>query len=220
MQTPRAIVLLSYLFACALFTSNVQAGPLTYNVSANGADNPSGVFIGLSGQWNSGDLALPSGTTFGSTPLQIDINLSQNLTLNNPSGFELDGWGLAGLSPEIAPGGNGGYVQIELLEGTTVVVPLFSSLNDPLVNPFGFPISEYTTPSGALLPANAVFNRVEVLIGDANQESATDFEVSLNAEPAAVADTCNTLPLLFLGCVVVLGLGYRGTPAPCRQVSR
>src|SRR5271165_998267 len=138
MQTSRAFVLFGLVSSCALLSFSVQAGPLTYTVSANAADNAPGAFTGLTGQWNSGDLALPRGTTIGSTPLEIDISLSENLTLNNSSGFEIDGWGLAGFSPAVAPGGDAGDVQMELLEGTTVVVPTFGSFNDPFSNIFSF----------------------------------------------------------------------------------
>ncbi|HTA28950.1 MAG TPA: hypothetical protein VK731_00620 [Candidatus Cybelea sp.] len=217
MQKPRAFVLFGSLILSVSLSLDVQAGPLKYTVSADASANAPGVFIGLSGQWNSGDLALPSGTTIGSTPLEIDITLSQNLTLNDAGGFELDGWGLAGFDPGVASGADAGDVRFELLEGTTVVTPKFGS---DFGNPFSFPLTEYTTASGAILPVKAVFNAIDVFITDANQESVTDFEVSLNTTAApAVPDTSNTM-LLLLGCGALFGLGRYRALGLCRQASR
>jgi hypothetical protein len=224
MQTPKAFVLLSSLFACALFTANVQAGPLTYNVSANGADNPAGMFSGLSGQWNSGDLKLPSGTTIGSTPLQIDINLSQNLTLNNtlfPDGVEFYGLGVAGLSPTVTPGAEVAAVQIELFESGSPVAGAFGTT---LSNPFSTAIAnETSTGLVAELPVSGVFNSVEIFITDSGAtapQTISDFGISLGANSVGVPDSGNTLLLFFLGCGVVLGLARGRMPALCRQASR
>jgi hypothetical protein len=154
----------------------------------------------------------------GTTPLEIDVNLSENLTLNNtttPGGLEFYGFGVAGLSPAIQPGGDAGQVMMELFEGATPVSPMFGF---DFTSPFSSPISAYGTGSGAILPANAVFDEVKVFVSDSlsnPQETVTDVEISL--QTSAVPDAGNTLPLIFLGCGATLGLGYRRGTVFLRQ---
>jgi hypothetical protein len=199
----------------SLLCLNAQALPLSFNVSAD--SNPAGVFSFLSQPaWSSGDIALPNGTIIGSTPLEIDLTLSHNLTLDNaPGGTENFGWGLFFSSP-IPNGADYGTVMMELLENGVVITPQFGF---DLVNNTGFDEIGVGTGTGTTLPVNLVFNGVNVFVSNSNPNGAgvSDVEVGLPVVQG-VPDTSNTLPLLSLGLVAMFGFGYRKVNAVRSQV--
>jgi hypothetical protein len=216
MHTPRAFATISAFFSCALICFKTQAGPLTYSVS--GDSNPAGVF-GIYPQtyWNSGDIALPSGTIIGSTPLQIDLTLSHNVTLNNAaSGTETLNFGMWFGSTQLPAGVDAGSVEVELLEGSTVLT------SSPLgfdAGTFPFPLLGYDTQRSFSLPQNLVFNGVDIFLTDSapNGIAPTDIEIGLPSVQG-VPDGSNTLLLLFLVCGIVVGLSSGRVPAFCRRV--
>ncbi len=221
MQTPRAFVLLISLSACALLCFKAQAGPLTYSVS--GDSNPAGVFsVYPQTYWNSGDIALPAGTIIGSTPLQIDLTLSHNVTLNNAaSGLETLSFAMWFGSTQLPAGVDAGNVEVELLEGSTVLD------TSPTSSPFGFDVGTfpvsllgYDAQRGFPLPKNLVFNGVDLFLTDSapNGIAPTDIEVGLPSVQG-VPDGSNTLLLLFLACGIMVGLNPRRAPIFCRRIS-
>jgi hypothetical protein len=201
MNSCKSFVIVGSLLTSALLSLNVQA-QLSYNVSAG--SNPTGVFSYLvQPPWTSGDISLPGGTTIGTTPLQIDLTLSGNVTLDNPTGIEDYGWALNYDSP-IAPGADFGTVDMELLENGTVITPLFGF---DLTQPFPIPEANIGTGEGATLPVNAVFNGVDIFVSNPGNPGVVlnDIEVGLPSVP----DTSSTMLLLSLGVVAMSGFGHR-----------
>jgi hypothetical protein len=212
MKLSKDRVVFGSLLSCALLSINVQAVPLTYNVSAG--SNPAGVFSFLTQTaWSSGDISLPVGTIIGSTPLEIDLTLSGNVTLNDaPDGTAVFSYGLFyGFSTPLPAGVDAGTVEIELLENGVVLD------TSPTSSPFGFTVGTFPVPEAGFgtgfpftLPNNLVFNGVDIFVSDSapNGVAVTDIDVGLPIIQG-VPDISNTLPLLFLGCAALLGFGYR-----------
>jgi uncharacterized protein YdaL len=217
-KTSKSIAL-SSLLACALLSSSVQA-QIPYSVS--GGSNPAGVFNFLTPSfWNSGDLVLPANTIIDSTPLELDLTLSHNVTLNNgPSGVQNFSFGLWFGSTLLPANTDGGTVMVELLENGTVLNTA------PTTSPFGFDVGTFSVPEIGYgtgeyftLPNNLTFNGVDVFVSDSapNGVSATDVIVGFPiTQSQGVPDGSNTLALFSLGSVALLGLGYRKT-ALCGQ---
>jgi hypothetical protein len=224
MKIPKNFVVFGSILSCALLSFNVQAGPLTYSVS--GGSNPAGVFGFLTPSfWNSGDLVLPANTIIDSAPLEVDLTLSQNVTLNNgPSGLQNFSFGMWFGTTPLPAGVDGGTVTVELLENGTVLNTA------PTSSPFGFDVGTwavdiigYGTGESFTLPNNLVFNGIDVFVTDSapNGVSVTDLIVGFPIVQAqGVPDNANTLSLLFLGCAAMVGFGYRRVPALCGRVSK
>src|ERR1700722_1296617 len=136
---------------------------LSLNAMAQISNNVSGdtdptLFNG-DGGWSASDIQLPGGTTIGSTPLELDLTLSHDVTLTD-IGFGYNyGFGMGGLDPAIQPGGDAFNFAIELLENGTLITPTFATdFANPFTfgfdetNPFGFAVSDLgvTTSTTAL----------------------------------------------------------------------
>ena len=223
MQMPKNLVVLGSVLSCALLSVSVQA-QLPYNVS--GGSNPAGVFSFLTPSfWNSGDLVLPANTIIDSTPLELDLTLSHNVTLNNaPSGVQNFSFGMWFGTTLLPAGVDGGTVNVELLENGTVLNTA------PTASPFGFDVGAFGSPEVGYgtgeyftLPNNLTFNGVDVFVTDSapNGVSVTDLIVGFPiAQAQGVPDSANTLSLLFLGCIAMVGFGSRRAPALCGRVSK
>jgi hypothetical protein len=146
MNCPKPLIVVASVLSCALLSSSAQA-QLSYNVSAD--SNPAGVFSALGGSpilWDSGDISLPSGTMIGTTPLEIDLTLSHNVTLDNaPSGVENLSYGLwFGYNNLLPAGTDAGTVKVELLENGVVLD------TSPTSSPFGFGVGTFTSDEAGL----------------------------------------------------------------------
>jgi hypothetical protein len=209
MNSSKNFVLVGSLLACALLSLNARAFTLTETVSSGA--NPQGIFTYTPlSTWNSGDISLPDGGVRlrSHSTLQLDIDLTGTVTLDNPDGTVDYGW-MENFYPDANPSGEPnsdlGSVFIELLYNGT---PVTSEFGYNQINGFDYPVGNYGTGSSTVLPVALEFNQVDVFISTSNcRETLTDFEVGFG-EPA-VPDTSNTLLLLFLGVVGMLGVGHR-----------
>src|SRR5665213_877718 len=186
------------ILAGAFFALNASA-QLTVNVSADPGNN-TGVFSSFDPQnfWTSGDIALPADTTIGTSPYEITLNLSHDLTLDDSGHyswfFNYDN------STPIAENSDKGSLFFVLLENGSPVTSQTGFDAGP--NTFGFPITQFATGNTDLTPA-LTFNEVQIFVSNQNPETLDDVQITLDVpEP-------NTLALLSVGLVTMLALGYR-----------
>lgn len=199
------------LFAGVLLVSNAQ--PVVETFAVTPTYNPNSFGPGTPG-WESGDIPLGDGTAIGSTPLELQLNLSQDITLTSLGlGYNYH-FGMGGFAPEIAPAGDAFNFTIELLENGILITPTFGF---DQTNPFSFAISNLgvSTSTGALADS-LTFNQIYIQVTNSNAggEAVTDFSVNLGVSglvvpPPGVPDTCNTLALLSSGFLATLGFGWR-----------
>lgn len=197
--------LIKHLFAScsiiSLFATNFQSqAALTYNVSA-GAGNDIGVFSGFaSSYWTSGDIVLPTGTTIEATPLEIDLNLSHDVTLDTSGHYS---WFLNYATP-IAPNDNLGILYMVLSHNG---VPVTSQIGfDAGANSFGAPnapfsVSQFGTGGYDDQLKNLVFNGVVIYVSnsDPNTENLANVRISLDAVPEPNTIVAGALMLLPFG---------------------
>ena len=208
------------LFAGVLLVSNAQAVQ-TFNVTPT--YNPDLYGAGMPG-WESGDIPLDLGTTIGGTALELQLTLSQDITLASLGTGYNYGFGMGGLDPEIATDGDAFNFAIELLENGTLITPDFAydfahpwTFGFDETNPFSFPVNNlWTGSSTTALAGSLTFNQIYIQVTNSNDggEAVTDFAVNLGVNglivpPPGVPDTCNTLALLSSGFLATLGFGWR-----------
>jgi hypothetical protein len=178
----------------SLMAFNLQAqGQLSFNVSA-GPDNDTGVFgsPGPETFWTSGDISLPAGTTIGPTPLEIDLALSQSLTLDDSGHYA---WSLNYLNP-IPVGSDLGSLYMVLLFNGTPITPQVGF--DAGLNNFPFPVAQFGT-GYTDMPPDLTFNGVQIFVSNANPSVLTDVQIELDAVPEP-----STLGLLAVGASLLL----------------
>jgi hypothetical protein len=191
----------------SLLTLSVQSqAQLSYNVSADPGNN-TGVFSFFDPQifWTSGDIVLPTGTTIGTTPLEIDLSLSHDLTLNSSGHYS---WFLNyDSSTPIAENNDLGSLYMVLLENGT---PITSQVGfDAGLNGFGGPATQFGTGLNDM-PPNLVFNGVDIFVSNSNPEILTDVQISLDAQPVPEP---STLGLLAVGAIALLVRSRRNLAA-------
>lgn len=185
------------LIGSALFGVSSMMAQQTFNVSAD-PGNPVGVFGGWAQPpWSSGDIALAPGTTIGTTPLQVDLLLSHDLTLDGSGHY---GWLLNYAAPGIAPGDDLGTLDFNLLEHGSVVASVSLS---PGPNNFGPPprnVTQFGTGFNDLTPG-VTFDEVDIFVSNQNSVPLTDLEITLNTVP----DGGLTIAMLGMG---ISGLAF------------
>lgn len=182
------------ILAAAIFPTGAHA-QTDYPFNASADTYEPGFFPDGSGAWTSGDLQIPGGTTMSSTPVEFDITLSHDLTIDNtgPNG-EYYGFGMAGFSPEVPPGGDCFNFAIELLENGTLLTQSFATIfANPYTymgfdetNPFAFDVSDISTGDNTTgLNQSITFNQVDIQVLNSNQggQGVTDFTVDLGVVP-------------------------------------
>jgi hypothetical protein len=186
------------ILAGAFFALNASA-QLTLNVSADPGNN-TGVFSSFDPQnfWTSGDIALPADTVIGTSPFEITLNLSHDLTLDDSGHyswfFNYDN------STPIAEGSDLGSLHFMLLENGSPVSPETGFDAGP--NSFGSPATQFGT-GNTDLTSDLTFNEVQIFVSNQNPETLDDVQITLDVpEPS-------TLALLSVGLATMLGLGYR-----------
>jgi hypothetical protein len=162
--------------------------------------------FGGQGGWTSGDTLFSLGATDYSAGLQLDLLLTQDVTLTDlGSGYNY-GFGMGGLDPEIPTNGDAFTFSIELLENGNLITPSFAyDLANPYtfgfdeINPFSNEVDNLgvTTGTGALAPT-LTFNEIDILISSSvSGQEATDFSVELGVtSPPATPDGGPTWVLL------------------------
>lgn len=183
-----------------------------FNISADNLDPT--LFEG-SGGWTSGNITLPGGTTFGSNPLELDLTLSHDLTLDTTAlGYENYGFAMSGFNPAIQPGGDAFTFSIELLENGTLLTPTFATdIANPntfgvdVTNPLPFAIDNLSiADSTTALNSSITFDQVDILVSNSNPggESANSFSVQIGdvPEPSVIA-------IGLFGFLGMIGLRYR-----------
>ena len=212
MSSRKYLTLVGSLVSCAALSVSAQTqipfnGTLTYSPDQFGVGQ---------GGYGSGDIVIPGGATMSSTPLQLDVTLSQDVTLTKlVSGYDY-GIGLGSFSPLIQPGDDAYTFAFELLENGTLITPTFAyDVANPFTfgfdenNPFNFPVDNlgtgYTTTA---LAGSLTFNEVDIQLTTANPSpngvGITDFAFQLGAVP----DSSNTLVLLSMGLLPLLWFGF------------
>ncbi len=202
----------------------LNASALTFdNVTPN--YNPT-FFGSHGGGYVFGDIQLPDGTSIGSTPLLLDLNLTQDITLTDVGlGYNYL-FGMGGFNPQIPNGGDAFTFSIELLENGTLITPDFATdLANPFTfgfdetNPFGSDVDNlYVSTSTTALASSLTFNEVLIQVSNSNPdgEGVTSFNAALGVnEP--VPDISSTLPLLVIGLAAMFGFGCRKVNALGRQ---
>jgi hypothetical protein len=172
--------------------------------------------------WSTPSIQLPDGTSIGSTPLELDVTLSQNITLNDV-GFGYNyGFGMGGFDPLIQPGDDVFTFSLELLENGTLITPDFApDIANPFTfgfdadNSFTFAIDNMGTgTSTTALASSLTFDQIDVLVSNSNPggEAVTSFSVDVGVKPPeAIPDTSSTMLLLTLGVAALLGFDHRKT---------
>jgi hypothetical protein len=203
MKSHHSLLAAGSVLAGAFFALNATA-QLSYNVSGDPNGNSSGVFSDFDPQtpWNSGDIVLPTATTIDTSPLEIDLTLSDNVTLNNSGHYS---WALNyDSSTPIAENSDLGSLYFVLLENGT---PITTQIGfDAGANGFGEPVTQFATGDYDDSLDNAVFNGVQIFVSNDNPETLDDVEISVDAAPVPEP---NTFALLSLGLVAMAGFGYR-----------
>lgn len=183
------------LLVSALLTGSARA--LDFNVDATNINNS---IFGVAG-WDSGVIALPSGTTIGATPLELNLLLSDYLDAGDALFF-----GLGGINPAVAPGGLVFDFTIELYkDGGSVSLPH----GFPVTNSFPDPVDNLWVSWGPIPDIDGLtFNEVRIVVGNQDAElDVTEFRAGVRLPMAnPVPDASRTallVPAALLGLVVV-----------------
>jgi hypothetical protein len=171
---------------------------LTCDVSG-GAGNNTGVFGFFDPQtpWTSGDIALPANTIIGATPLEVDLVLSQNVTLNSSAHYS---WFFNYGGSGIATGNDLGSLYMVLTENGT---PLNNNQIGFDAGLSGFPnsVNQFGTGYYDAQLQNMVFNGVQIFVSNADPggENLTDLQISLDsAQPVPETSTMVAGALLLI----------------------
>ncbi|HYE33439.1 MAG TPA: PA14 domain-containing protein [Methylomirabilota bacterium] len=148
------------IFLLALFVSS-NALALEFHLSADNFD--AGQFGGKGG-WASGRLALPEGASIGSTPLEVVIHLSTDLTMANTDGTgrQAYGFGIGGLVPGVLSGDVVCQVEIALRKnGINVTAPITHNQ----INSFPHTIDNLSSSSSRTFTSSTIsFNQIRLRI--------------------------------------------------------
>ena len=205
-------VIVGSIMAGALLCSTAGAlgAVFQFNVGADNY-NPT-LFFSRAGGWTSGGIALPAGTTISTTPIEIDLNLSHNLTTANASlGHEDYGFGLGGLNPQIQPGSELFTFSIELLENGVLITPNFAfdlahpgTFGSTVMSPFTFAVdnAQFSASTHAL-NTDISFDQIDILVSNNSAtEDVTSFSVLMGVLPVPEPGTRALCSLGLLGIIV------------------
>lgn len=188
-----------------LLSFNYEAkAALSFQVNA---DNYDPTIFGGQGGWFSGSIPLPSNTSIGSTPLEIDLTLSHDLTINNDSlGYENYGFGMGGFNPLILNGQEAFTFSIQLLkDGMTLGSPFGFTETNPF-DPINYPslasgVGNLSVTSSTF-PLSMTFNQIRITVNNLTQVvEVTDFSTQLGvvAVPEPTTAVAGVLLLLPFG---------------------
>jgi hypothetical protein len=216
MKTTKLLLLLGSLLPGALISFDVQADIII------GTQTPvyDPTAFSNQGGYKFDNILLPSGTSIGSTALNIDIPLSTSINLTSlGTGYNYS-FGMSGFNPLIPYNSEAFTFYIELLNNGTPITPNFSYL---IANPstFGFteinpfdpinfpgvsPLSNlYVSTSTGALDPSLTFNEIDLeVFNNSQNEGVTDFNVELGVNaPAVVPETTTVVA----GALMLLPFG-------------
>jgi hypothetical protein len=200
--------------AKALHAVDTDAYTLTIN---GGSPITGGVLTFSDGVWTSDtpgsplSTTLPDGTFFdGSDPLNIDLKLTDPITLGNNITY---GFGLGGIDPEIPTNGFVFDFGVTLLDQGSVVA---GPLGFGVFNSFGYSIDNIGTGSTSTITGGPID---EIDIEVTGQRLETDpqvgnFGVNVGDVTVAVPDNGTTLALLALGLAGIGAFARRSRLVP------
>lgn len=190
-----------------LLSFNYEAkAALSFNVNANNYDS---TIFGGQGGWSSGSISLPLNTSIGpnSNPLEIDLTLSHDLTINNDSlGYENYGFGMGGFNPLILNGQEAFTFSIQLLkDGMTLGSPFGFTETNPF-DPINYPslasgVGNLSVTSSTF-SLSMTFNQIRITVNNLTQVvEVTDFSTQLGvvAVPEPTTAIAGVLLLLPFG---------------------
>jgi len=180
MNTSKLLLLLSSVLSSALFPLGAQAN-IEFGVAPVYDPNTFGPAGGGYG-WS--NLVPDNPTHIDDTPLYLQLNLTDSITLTDAGAGYNYGFGLSGLDPKIAYQGEAFTFQIQLLYNGTLLntTPFgFTEYNpfDPTVFPIGVD-NLYVSTSTIALNSTLTFNQILIAVSNTHQyETVGSFGVWL-----------------------------------------
>jgi len=207
-NTPKLLLLLSFVLSSALFPLDAQAN-IEFTVTP--VYDPT-VFGSAGGGYRWDNLTL-QGTQIGNTAQYLQLNLTQPITLTDAGAGYNYGFGLGGLDPMIDYQGEAFTFQIQLLYNGTLLnnIPFgLTEFNpfDPIVYPGISPVDNlYVTTSTTALASSLTFNQILIEVLNNHQgETVRSFGVSLGVNNLAPVPEPSTY---IAGALALLPFGTR-----------